>query len=224
MRNNNLTKLVKGILATALLSTLVACGNKKDDNNPQLNAFTQSCVNCDGITGFPFFTAQSKASLYSSYGYSGYGAQSAMAINWSFSGQNINSQAQGQAQGQLPGSQPYNQYGSSPAMNYVGKVSAAGQVSVTTAIGGAGSNSYFCPAIPAGTYNLATQTVGQWANGQISGLKLIVSGPVTMTMILNQAQASQYSYQYSTTSYISGGLVIEQVNGYYCQGLQFYLN
>lgn len=217
MKNNNLTKLAKGFLAVAMLSTaLVACGNKKDDNNPQLNAFTQSCVNCEGITGYPFFIAQTRATLYSSYGY-GYGSQAAININWSFSGQNINTQAQGQSQ-----AQPSYQYGS-PAMNYVGKVSAAGQVNVTSTIGGS-NNGYFCPAIPAGTYNLATQTVGQWANGQISGLRLIISGPVTMTVVLNQAQAAQYSYQYSSSSYITGGLIIEQVNGYYCQGLQFYMN
>ena len=217
MKNNNLTKLAKGFLTVAALSTvLIACGNKKDDNNPQLNAFTQSCVNCEGITGYPFFIAQTRATLYSSYG-SGYGSQAAININWSFSGQNINTQAQGQSQ-----TQPSYQYGS-PAMNYVGKVSAAGQVNVTATIGGS-NNGYFCPAIPAGTYNLATQTVGQWNNGQISGLKLIISGPVTMTVVLNQAQAAQYSYQYSSSSYITGGLIIEQVNGYYCQGLQFYMN
>lgn len=219
MNNNNLTKLAKGFLAVAVLSAvLVACGNKGDEYNPQLNAFTKNCVNCEGITGFPFFTAQTRASLYNSYG-SLYGAQASMNINWSFSGQNINYQAQGQNQTQP---QPTYQYGS-PAMNYVGKVSAAGQVNVTAAIGGS-NNGYFCPAIPAGTYNLATQTVGQWNNGQISGLRLIISGPVTMTVVLSQAQATQFSYQYSSSSYITGGLIIEQVNGYYCQGLQFYMN
>lgn len=219
MKNINLTKLVKGLLAASLLLTvLIACG-KKDDNTAQINAFTQSCVNCEGITGFPFFTAQTKASLYSSYSY-GYGSQAAMTLNWSFSGQNINSTTQQQGQ-----TQPNYQYGS-PAMNYVGKVSAAGQVTVTSAIGGT-NNGYFCPAIPAGTYTLATQTVGQWTNGQISGLKLVISGPVSMTASLSQAQASQYnSYQqYSSgSSYISGGLIIEQVSGFYCQGLQFYMN
>lgn len=217
MKNANLAKLVKGLLTATLLSTvLIACGNKKDDNTAQLNAFTQNCVNCEGITGFPFFSAQTKASLYSSYSY-GYGSsQAAMNVNWSFSGQNLPSTPQQQ------GAQPTYQYGS-PAMNYVGKVSAAGSVTVTTPIGGA-NNGYFCPAIPAGTYTLATYTVGQWTNGQISGLKLVISGPVSMVVSLSQAQASQYSYQYSSTSYISGGMIIEQVNGYYCQGLQFYMN
>lgn len=222
MKNINLTKLVKGLLAVTLISTvLIACGNKKDDNTALLNAFTQNCVNCEGITGFPFFSAQTRASLYSTYGY-GYG-QSAMNINWSFSGQNINPQQPSQQQqpGQMQPPQQQ-QYGS-PAMNYVGKVSAAGQITVTAPIGGT-NNGYFCPAIPTGTYTLATQTVGQWTNGQISGLKLVVTGPVSMTMNLSQAQASQYSYNYSATSYISGGLIVEQVNGYYCQGLQFYMN
>lgn len=217
MKNFNLTKLAKGLLTAALLSTvLIACGNKKDDNTAPVNAFTQSCVNCEGITGFPFFIAQTKASLYNSYSYGGYNSQAAMTINWSFSGQNVSPQTQQQ------GTQPNYQYGS-PAMNYVGKVSAAGQVTVTQIIGGA-NNGYFCPAIPAGTYTLATYTVGQWTNGVISGLKLVVSGPVSMTVSLNQAQASQYSYQYSNSSYIYGTMVVEQVNGYYCQGLQLNLN
>ena len=218
MTNFNLKKLAKGLMTVALLSTvLIACGNKKDDNTAQLNAFTQSCVNCEGITGFPFFITQTKASLFSSYSY-GYNQQAAMTINWSFSGQNLAAQPQQQ------GSQPSYQYGS-PAMNYVGKVSAAGQVTVTQIIGG--GNGYFCPAIPAGTYTLATYTVGQWTNGVISGLKLVVTGPVSMTISLSQAQAwqntSQYS-QYSNSSYIYGTMVVEQVNGYYCQGLQLNMN
>lgn len=217
MKNFNLTKLAKGLFTAALLSTvLIACGNKKDDNTAQLNAFTQSCVNCEGITGFPFFIVQTKASLYNSYSYYGYNSQSAMTINWSFSGQNVAVQPQQQ------GTQPTYQYGS-PAMNYVGKVSAAGQVTVTQAIGSTGM-SYFCPPILAGTYNLATHTVGQWTNGVITGLRMVLTGPVSMTVSLMQAQASQYTYQYSNSSYIYGTMVVEQVNGFNCQGLQLNLN
>lgn len=216
MTNFNLTKLAKGLLTAALLSTvLIACGNKKDDNTAQLNAFTQSCVNCEGITGFPFFITQTKASLYSSYSY-GYNQQAAMTLNWSFSGQNLAAQPQQQ------GTQPTYQYGS-PAMNYVGKVSAAGQVTVTQIIGG-GNGGYFCPAIPAGTYNLNTLTVGQWTNGVITGLRMVVAGPVSMTISLSQAQAWQNTYQYSNSSYIYGTMIVEQVNGYYCQGLQLNMN
>lgn len=216
MKNFNLTKMAKGLVTAALLSTvLIACGNKKDDNTAQLNAFTQSCVNCEGITGFPFFIVQSKASLYNSYSYYGYNSQAAMTMNWSFSGQNINTQTQQQ------GTQPTYQYGS-PAMNYVGKVSAAGQVTVTQIIGSGGG--YFCPAIPTGTYTLNTVTVGQWTNGVITGLRMVITGPVSMTVSLSQAQASQYTYQYSNTSYIYGTMIIEQVNGFYCQGLQLNLN
>ncbi len=216
MTNFNLKKLAKGLITVALLSTvLIACGNKKDNNTAPVNAFTQSCVNCEGITGLPFFIAQTKASLYSSYSY-GYNQQAAMTLNWSFSGQNLAAQPQQQ------GTQPTYQYGS-PAMNYVGKVSAAGQVTVTQIIGG-GNGGYFCPAIPAGAYTLSTYTVGQWTNGVISGLKLVVTGPVSMTISLSQAQASQYSYQYSNSSYIYGTMVVEQVNGFNCQGLQLNMN
>lgn len=207
---NSLAKLVKTlVVATTLSMVLVACKNDKVDNSQQINAYTQSCVNCEGIgiTGFPFFTAQTQA-----YRQSGYSYAAAMAINWSFSGQNISNQAQ---------PQNYNQYASA-AMNYVGKVSAAGQINVATAL-----NLGFCPQIPAGTYNLTTQKVGQWAQGQISNIKFLISGAVTMTATLSQAQAVEYSYglQYSanTNSRMSGYFTIEQVNGYYCQGAQFYL-
>lgn len=207
MKNINLTKLIKGILAmTVVSSMLIACG-KKEDNNAQINAYTQNCANCEGlgITGFPFFTAQTQA-----YSQTGWTYSNAMALSWSFSGQNISGQS----------TQNYNQY-ASPAMNYVGKVSAAGKVTVSSAL-----NLGFCPQIPAGTYNLTTQTVGQWANGQISGLRLIVTGAVNMTITLNQAQAYEYSYGYysSSSSRVYGTMIVEQVNGYYCQGAQFNLN
>lgn len=200
MKNNNLNKIVKVMASVALLSTLVACGSKNNTTNPQINAFNQSCItNCD-VSGFPFFSAQTQAYKQS---YTGYGYTNAFTINWSFSGQNLSGQAQGQ---------DYNQY-VSPAMNYNGKVSAAGQVNVTTAL-----SFGFCPQIPAGQYSLGTQTGGQWANGAISGLRFIISGPVSIIASLNQAQATEYGYQFSTGSRINGNLVIEQVNGYYCQG------
>jgi len=210
MRTYNLTNLAKaGLLAVALVTSVIACGKKSDNNNQNINAFTQSCVNCQNITGYPFFTAQTAAYLANPYG----GYQQALTINWSFSGQNVSSQAQA--------NNPYGQSYGSPAMNYNGQVSAAGQISVTTPL----SNRYFCPGMPAGTYNLTTQTVGQWSAGAISGLKLLISGPVNAVAILTQAQASDYGYGgYGTSSSrISGNLQIESVNGYYCQGLQLYL-
>ena len=243
MNDINLTKLTKSLLAIFLFSTLVACGNRRDNNNQNINAYNQSCaVNCEGISGYPFFTVQSQA-LRQSYGY-GYGYTTAMTMSWSFSGQNISNQTQ---------NQNYNQY-VPPAMNYVGKVSAAGQVSVVTTLSDMG----LCPQIPAGTYNLTTHTGGQWQNGQISGLRIIITGPVTITATLNNAQATQYGSQYgigggysgypyanpygygigyggyaNNTQYgnqtsngnrLYGNLIIEQVNGYFCQGVQLYLN
>lgn len=208
MSTQKFTKLAKGILlATALITSVIACGKKNQDNNQNINAFTQSCVNCQNITGFPFFTAQTSAYRTNYYGY---GYTQAFKINWSFSGQNVNSQTQA--------SNPYGQQYGSPAMSYNGQVSAAGQVSVTTAL-----NFGFCPAIPPGAYNLTTQTVGQWSGGQISGLKLLLTGAVSMTAILTQGQASDNGYGTAAGSFVSGNLQIEQVNGYYCQGASLYL-
>jgi len=220
MRNENLKNLVKGVLATAVVSALlIACKPKNDEVLP-VNAYTKNCLDCAaaGITGFPFFTAQTQALKQGAFtgGYSS-GYSTAMTVNWSFSGQNLNTQVQGQSQQ----GQTYYQY-SSPAMSYVGKVSAAGKVEVAAPL-----NLGFCPAVPAGTYELSTQTLGQWTNGQITGLKILIFGPVTMTATLSQGQASEYSYgyQYSAgSSRVYGNLIVEQVNGYYCQSAQFYLN
>lgn len=203
MKTYNLTKLVKGLaLATALVTSVIACGNKNKDNQ-NLNAYQQSCSNCQNISGYPFFTTQTTAQSVRSYNVG-------MRINWSFSGQN-QSQVQGQNQTQ------YNPYGS-PAMNYSGQVSALGNIVVTTAIPPS-----MCPSIPAGQYNLSTQTVGTWNQGQISGLKFLVTGPVAFTAILLNAQATEYMNGYSTSSRIMGNLQIEQVNGYYCNSNDFYL-
>lgn len=207
MKNNSkLAKITKGIFVTAFLAaSLVACGKKADNTQP-INAFTQNCAgaNCQSISGFPFFSAQTQAYLMSGFGYN-----NALSLNWSFSGQNTAGAQQQQG---------YNQY-TSPAMNYVGLVSATGQVNVSTPL-----SLGFCPQIPSGQYSLNTQTIGQWANGAISGLRFVISGPVSIIATLNQAQAYEYGFSaYSTSSKVSGTLVIEQVNGYFCQGANFQL-
>lgn len=211
MRTNNLNKLIKvALLSAALVTSVVACGNKNKDNQ-QLNAFQQSCVsNCQDISAIPFFSVNSTAQSQSyGYGY-GYGSQSSMRLSLSFAGQNINQQ-----QNQ---NQNYNQW-ASPAMNYTGRVSAIGTVTTSQVL-----NLGFCPQVPAGQYSLATQTAGQWNQGQISGIRFVISGPVSMTAILLNAQASEGMYQYgSGGSRLYGTLQIEQVNGYYCQGANFYL-
>ncbi len=208
MSNQKYTKLAKSILlAAALVTSVIACGKKNQDNNQNINQFTQSCVNCQNITGFPFFTAQTTAYKMNYYGY---GSTEAFKINWSFSGQNVSSQTQA--------NNPYGQTYGSPAMTYSGQVSAAGQVSVTAPL-----SFGFCPAIPPGAYNLTTQTVGQWNGGQISGLKLLITGAVNIVAIFTQGQASDNGYGYAGGNFISGNMQLESVNGYYCQGASLYL-
>lgn len=209
-------KIIKGALLTAaLMTTLVACGNRNNSTTqPPVNAFTASCTNCQNITGFPFFTAQTQVYSFG-YGYGFYG-QAVATLNWSFSGQNTSSST-------AQNSNPY----ASPAMNYVGQASVAGQLDVTQNLG----TNNFCPAIPSGSYSIATQTVGQWANGQISGMRFLINGTgVSAVAVLNQAQASEYTYGYGyysggggSASRVTGTLIIESVNGYYCQGLQLNL-
>lgn len=214
MKNNYLAKLTKKLISGVFVSTLAltvlaACGNKNDNTTNQgLNAYTQSCGNCieSGITGYPFFSAQSTAyNQYGSYG-------SPARITLSFSGQNVANNNYGYNNGGY--------YSSSPAMNYVGKVSAAGTITANSAIG----VNNFCPQIPAGTYNITTNSVGQWQNGQVSGLRLLINGSnINAVAVINQLQAYDYgSYGYGSSvnnSRIYGNMYIESVNGYYCQSL-----
>lgn len=222
MKNSNLTKkmtaLLKGVFVTALVtSALVACGNKNNNTTQPVNAYTQSCANCQNITGYPFFSAQTQVLSPNYYGGGYYGGGTAAAtISWSFSGQNTSSSATGQN---------YNPYGS-PAMNYVGQVSVAGQLNVTTALGGTA-----CPPIPAGTYTITTQQVGQWAGGQISGLRLLISGAnVQATATVNNAQAyDSYGYGYSSGANsnlgrVIGSISIESNNGLQCWNQALNLN
>jgi|GEM_PF-3770320 len=206
--------------AVAVLTLITACKPKNEEVLP-INAYTKSCIGrCESISGYPFFAAQTTAYKQRLYSYS---PSAAMAISWSFSGQNLSNQAQ---QGAAQQGQAY-QY-SSPAMMYNGKVSAYGKVVINTPL-----DLGFCPQVPAGTYELSTQSIGQWTGGsqsfsaEVSGLRMLITGAaITMTATLSQGQASEYSYGYQYTtgnSRIYGNLIIEQVNGYYCQGAQFSL-
>jgi hypothetical protein len=208
MNSINVKKLVqKVLLSAALVATVVACGDKNRDDK-QLNAFQQSCVsNCQDISPIPFFTVNTTAQSQT-YGYWG-GNATAMRINLSFAGQNL-SQTQQQ-------NQNYNSW-ASPAMNYSGRVSVVGTVTVNSVL-----NLGFCPQVPAGQYSLATQTAGQWNQGQISGIRFVITGPVSMTALLLNASASEQVYGYSSSTRLWGNLQVETVNGYYCQGANFYL-
>lgn len=226
MKTYNLSQVVKGlVLATALLAGLTACGKKADNNQPQ-NVFQQSNNDAD-ITGQPFFETTTRA-----YNINSWNSSNFLTINWQFAGQNINPNG---AQNNN-NNYGYNNYNySAPSMQYSGKVAAAGNVVLSTPL-----NLSFCGTIPAGTYTLTTTTVGRWNQGQISGLRLAASGPVTFYVVLYNAQAYDYSfgnsypyaqpyqqpyqqgyYQSANGKRVSGSLQIEQVNGYYCQGSSY---
>lgn len=213
MKTLKLTKLVKGVLiSAALITSVVACGNKNKDNNNQ-NAFQMSCSNCGEISGIPFFSVNTVAQSMSYYG-----STTAMRLSLSFSGQNAQQQQQPQQQGQQ-----YNYY--SPAsMLYTGKVSAIGTVAVSYPL-----NLGMCPQLPAGNYNLVTRNAGMWnGNGsqaQISGLRVeLQRDGMNIVASFSNVWAIEYPYSgYSSSSRLSGNLQIEQVNGYWCQGANYYL-
>ena len=231
MKTYNLSQIVKGlVLATSLVAGLTACGKKGDENQPQ-NVFQQS--NSDGdITGQPFFETTTRA-----YSQNYWNSSTFLTVNWKFAGQNINPQAvpqQNNNNGYNTGyNNGYNNSYLSPAMSYSGKVAAVGSIAIPAAL-----NLSFCGTIPAGTYDLQTNNVGRWNQGQISGIRLVLRGPVTFYVVLYNAQATEYSYgnnypyaqpygqqqgynQSANSKRISGTLQIESVNGYYCQGATY---
>jgi hypothetical protein len=211
MKTINFKKLVKGVLiSAALVTSVVACGNKNKDN-PNMNAYQMSCANCGDISGIPFYTVQTTVQSMS-FG------QNAMRLNLSFSGQNTQQPLnQGQSTGQYS-------YYSPASMTYTGKVSAIGTAAVSYQM-----NLGMCPQLPAGNYNVATQTVGMWnGNGsqaQVSGIRLVLTKDnITAYATLSNVWAIEYPYSsYSSSTRMSGNFIIEQVNGYWCQNASFYL-
>lgn len=224
MKTYNLSQLVKGlVLATALVAGLSACGRRNDNNQPQ-NVFQQS--NLDGdINGQPFYETTTRA-----YSQNYWSASTYLTLNWRFAGQNINPNQQQNNNNNSFNNGYNNNSFLTPAMAYSGKVAAVGNMVIATPL-----NLSFCGTIPAGTYDLQTETVGRWNQGQISGLRLVLRGPVTFSVVLYNAQASEYTYGGGYNPYnpyqggyasannrrISGTLTIEQVNGYYCQGSNY---
>ncbi len=235
MKTYNLSQIVKGlVLATSLVAGLTACGKKGDENQPQ-NVYQQSNSDRD-ITGQPFFETTTRA-----YGQNYWNSSTFLTINWKFAGQNINPQSAPQNNNNGYSSGYNNNSYLSPAMSYSGKVAAIGSVAIAAPL-----NLSFCPTIPAGTYDLQTSTVGRWNQGQISGIQLVLRGPVTFFAVLYNAQASEFSYgnsypyaqpyqqqyypqqgyqqqgyQSSNSRRISGTLRIVSVNEAYCQGADY---
>lgn len=214
MKTYNLTKLVKGVLiSAALITSVVACGNKNKDNN-NLNAFQYACTNCGDISPIAFFSVNTTAQSMSYYG----GSTTAMRLGLSFAGQNIQQQQQS-------GQNNTNYYYGAPAsMMYTGKVSAIGTAAISYPL-----NLGMCPQLPPGNYNVQTKNVGMWnGNGsqaQISGLRLELSKEgYSAQVVLSNAWAIEYPYSgYSSSTRLSGNVQVESVNGYWCQGANFYL-
>jgi hypothetical protein len=228
MKTFKMTKIVKGfVLATSLVVGLTACGKKADNNNQAQNVFQQS--NLDGeINGQPFFETTTRA-----YSQNYWTASTYLTLNWQFAGQNISPTNPQNNNNSF--NNGFNNSFSSPAMAYSGKVAAAGSMVIAAPL-----NLSFCGLIPAGTYNLTTATVGRWNQGQISGVRIVLSGPVTFYAVLYNAQATEFAgnnypyqqpfnqgfqqpYQSANGRRITGTLQIEQVNGYYCQGASYYM-
>lgn len=216
MKTLNLSQIVKGVvLATALVAGLAACGRPGNENN--FNVFQQDNRDPD-INGQSFFEATTRAYSINSWNTNA----NSLTLNWRFAGQNT-----------APTAQNYDGVYAfqSPALMYSGKVSAVGTVVVSAPL-----NLYFCGQVPAGNYELGTEVVGRWNQGQISGIRLIARGPVTFVLTLSNTQAYDYSFAGGAfpqphfgggfnprfggfqSKGINGTMMIEQVNGFYCQG------
>jgi hypothetical protein len=211
MKTYNLTKLVKGVvLAAALVTSVVACGNKDKNNNNQ-NAFQMSCTNCGDISGIPFFSVNSTVQSMSYYG-----SQTAMRLSLTFSGQNTQQQ-------QGTGQTNY-YYGAPASMMYTGKASAIGiaAISYPLSLG-------MCPQLPPGNWNIVTRNAGMWngsgSQAQISGLRVeLQKDGMNAVAVFTNVAAVEYPYSgYSSQTRLWGNMQIESVNGYWCQGANFQL-
>lgn len=216
MKTTNFWKYTAAILAVSVVTSLVACGNKNQNNNPQpVNGFEQ-CVNCQNINGAAFFTAQAS----DSYG--------AIALNISFTGQNIATQpvqpvnnGYGNNYGGYYGSgySNYNPYQSSPIISYSGPVGASGQFAVNQNM-----NLGYCQ-LPLGSYNLGTVSAGQWSSGIVYNLRMQASGPANIVMTITTGQVSSPGYLQpgqlgsgmNPTGRLFANIMIESVNGQPCQ-------
>jgi len=210
MKTFNFKKLVKGVLlSAALVTSVVACGNKNKDN-PNPNAYQMSCANCTEISGITFYSVQTAVQSYTPYG-----AQNVMRISWNFSGQNIQ-QPQNQSNGN------YTNYYAPASMMYTGKVSAIGTAAVSYPM-----NTGMCAQIPTGSYNILTRNVGNWAgNGsqaQVSGLQVELStSGYSIIATLSNVWAVDYGYGVNSTR-MSGTLQITQINGVWCNASPMYM-
>jgi hypothetical protein len=211
MKTFNFKKLVKGVLVSAaLVTSVVACGNKNKDN-PNLNAYQMSCSNCNDILDVPFFSVQSTVQAPSAYGY----ASNVMRLSLSFAGQNIQMQ-----QPQSSTNYPY--YYGVASMMYVGKVSAVGTAAINYPI-----TPGMCQQLPPGNYTVATRNVGMWnGNGQqaqVSGLQVELDfNGMQVLATLSNVWAVDLGYGVNST-HLSGNLQITHVIGRWCNAPAYYI-
>lgn len=223
MKTTNFWKYTASILAVSVVTSLVACGNKnQNNNNPQPVYGFEQCVNCQGINGAAFFTAQS-TDTYGSF-----------ALNWSFTGQAAGAIPQQQynpyQQQYNPYQQQYNpyqqqQYSPNPYVNqyspmsYSGLVGVVGQLAVNQ-----GMNLGYCQ-LPGGNYNLGTLSAGQWTMGIVYNLRMQATGPANIVLTLTQGQVSSPGYLQpgqmgsgvNPNGRLFANVMIESVNGQPCQ-------
>ena len=229
MKTFSILKYSATVLVFSVITTLVACGSKSDNQqqiqvNQHQNGF-QQCVNCQNL-----FQATSEYAQWGQYSPS-------LTLQWNFQSQNggaqpvqpqyypygTNNQYQGYNQygtnNQYQGYNQYPQYGQqNSVISYNGPVSVNGIIAVTQQL-----NLGNC-IIPAGTYQLRTLAQGQWSAGIVYNLRMQAVGPVNLMLTVTQGQVSAKtgSQLGSTWSEIApvgrmfANLMFDSVNGYQC--------
>lgn len=193
MKQTNLKTLTLGICTAAFLAmSLIACENKKNNNNEQVNQVGyQNCTNCAGIVyGQEFLRTASQGS-------NGYVQ---LQMDLIYNGAMNTSQM-----GYYP-----------PFAYYQGPVAATGTLTIAS-----NTNFGYC-AIPAGGYSVTTIQAGNWTySGIMNNLRMLVVGPSSMIVAVTQGQIASPQLRdaggnLSMTQRLYANVMIESVNNVAC--------
>lgn len=207
MKTFSIIKYSATVLVFSVITNLVACGSKSDNQPPppvQVQNGFQQCVNCQNL-----FQATSEYAQWGQYSPS-------LTLQWNFQSQNGGAQPVQPQYNQYPQYPQYAQQNS--VISYNGPVSVSGIIAVTQQL-----NLGNC-IIPAGTYQLGTLAPGQWSAGIVYNLRMQAVGPVNLMLTVTQGQVSAKtgSQLGSTWSEIApvgrmfANLMFDSVNGYQC--------
>lgn len=199
--------LAGGIFAGSF--SLIACG-KSNTAEVDQNNFFQNCTNCTNFsppgTGNDLIRTVSKDS------------QGLVQMSLSFMSQNY-----GSYNVNVNSNANYGYGALAKLNNYSGLTAAHGQVTFLQNFNLNSIQNNYC-LLPAGVYQVRPVQAAQWSQGQISNLKIFLTGPSQIVMNLNYAQIQldpAMAAVANGNSVLGGRLVgnalVETINGNSCQ-------